>query len=70
MLIKHLTFVFIFFAFVRLQAQEKQSKFKESFKPSLVITTDFSYEFKSENFQKSEIFIKPEFTYKINKKTK
>lgn len=70
MLLKHLAFIIIFFSFVRLQAQEKQSKFKESFKPSLVIITDFSYEFKSESLQKAEIFIKPEFTYKINKNSK
>jgi len=51
-------------------AQEKQNKFKESFKASLVVISDFSYEFSSESLQKSEIILKPEFSYRLNKTSK
>ena len=53
-----------------VNAQEKQNKFKDSFKASLVVTSDFSYEFNSESLQKSEIIFKPEFSYRLNKNSK
>ena len=60
----------MFLLFSGLQAQEKQKSFKDAFKASLVITSDFSYEFKKEGLQKSEIILKPEFTYRLNRKSK
>ena len=51
-------------------AQEKQHKFKDAFKASLLIISDFSYELKKEGFQKSEIILKPEFSYRLNKHSK
>lgn len=56
--------------FAGLQAQEKQNTFKEAFKASLVITSDFSYEFKKSDLQKSEIILKPEFIYRLNRNSK
>jgi len=43
---------------------------KKKFKPSLVVTTDFSYEFHSKSMQKTELILKPEFTYSFNRKIK
>jgi len=65
----NLVIVFLFSLF-GAQAQEKQNKFKESFKASLVVTSDFSYEFKKEGLQKSEIILKPEFSYRLNRNSK
>ncbi|AUP78472.1 hypothetical protein C1H87_07005 [Flavivirga eckloniae] len=56
--------------FLGVHGQEKQNKFKKSFKASLVIDSDFSYEFKSEKSQKSEVILKPEFSYKLNRNSK
>ncbi len=57
-------------AFTGLNAQEKKQRFKKYFKASLVIATDISYEFNSNDLHKSELFVKPEFSYKINKNSR
>ncbi|NOR27275.1 MAG: hypothetical protein GQ540_01970 [Lutibacter sp.] len=62
--------IFLLFIFLRVNAQENKKSFKESLKASVVVKTDFSYEFKSEKLQKSELIIKPEFSYKLNKNSK
>ena len=60
MLSKYQALIILFLSLVGMQAQEKKKSFKESFKASLVVELDASYEFKSERLQKTEIFIKPE----------
>jgi len=67
---KNQIFVVLIFTFISLNAQEKKRKIKDSFKASLVVATDLTYEFNSKSLQKSEIFVKPEFTYKINKNSR
>jgi len=67
---KNQILIVLILAFTGLNAQEKKKSFKNSFRASLVVATDISYEFNSKNLQKSEIFIKPEFTYKIKKNSK
>ncbi len=53
-----------------VQAQKKQNKFKDAFKASLIVTSDFSYELQKDALQKSEIILKPEFSYKLNRSSK
>ena len=36
----------------------------------MVVATEFSYEFDTNSLQKSELILKPEFTYSFNRKTK
>ena len=63
-------YIFLF-SLIGIQVQSQIfSKSKKKFKPSLVIATDFSYEFHSKSMQKSELILKPEFTYSFNRKTK
>jgi len=70
MLSKYQVLIILFFSLVGLQAQEKKKSFKESFKVSLVVELDASYEFKSERLQKTKLFLKPEFSYRLNKNSK
>ena len=70
MLSKYKIFIVIFSVFAGLQAQDKQSTFKDAFKASLVITSDFSYELKKGGLQKAEIILKPEFSYRLNRNSK
>ncbi len=70
MFFKNQILAVLVFTFIGLNAQEKKSDFKKTFQSSLVVVTDISYEFNSKGLQKSEIFIKPEFIYKISKKSK
>jgi len=70
MLLKYKMFIAMFLLFASLQAQEKQKTFKDAFKASLVIMSDFSYEFKKGGPQKSEIILKPEFSYRLNRNSK
>jgi hypothetical protein len=56
--------------FIRVSSQENKRKFKDDFKFGLVAITDFSYEFDGQKMQKSEIILKPKFTYRINNKSK
>ncbi|SEK47797.1 hypothetical protein SAMN04487910_0617 [Aquimarina amphilecti] len=52
-------------------AQEKIKKtLKEKLETSLVVNSDISYEFKTKKNQKSEVILKPEFTYKFTRKSK
>lgn len=71
MLSKYSVLAIMFFSFLGLlQSQEKKNKFKESLNASLVVEMDVSYEFDSEQLQKTELFVKPEFSYRINKRSK
>jgi hypothetical protein len=70
MLQKYKIVIVLLLSLAGANAQEKQNKFKESFKAGLVVISDFSYEFKKEGLQKSEIILKPEFSYKLNKNSK
>lgn len=71
MLSKYSVLAIMFFSFLGLlQSQEKKNKFKESLNASLVVEMDVSYEFDSEQLQKTELFVKPEFLYRINKRSK
>ncbi|WP_298534920.1 DUF1302 family protein [uncultured Algibacter sp.] len=60
-----LVIIFLFLCLKSISQEDKQ-KFKDAFKASLVTVTDFSYEFKGDKMQKSEIILKPKFTYRIN----
>jgi len=60
--------VLLISAFLGMNAQEKKKTFKDSFKASLVVASDVSYEFSSGKLQKSELIIKPEFSYKVSSK--
>lgn len=51
---------------IKVNSQENKRKFKDAFRASLVAITDFSYEFEGRGMQKSEIILKPKFTYRIN----
>jgi hypothetical protein len=55
---------------MQVQSQNFSKSKRKKFKPSLVVATDFSYEFYSKSMQKSELILKPEFTYSFNRKTK
>ncbi|WP_136481320.1 DUF1302 family protein [Cognatitamlana onchidii] len=55
---------------IKTNAQANRRKFKDAFKASLVALTDFSYEFKGNKMQKSEIVLKPRFEYHINHASK
>lgn len=70
MLQKYKIALVLLFSLTGAIAQEKQHKFKDAFKASLLIISDFSYELKKEGFQKSEIILKPEFSYKLNRHSK
>lgn len=67
---KNQILVALIFTFIGLNAQEEKRSFKKSFGASLVVATDISYEFNSKSFQKTELFIKPEFSYRLNKNSK
>ncbi|NMH89839.1 DUF1302 family protein [Flavivirga algicola] len=68
MLYRYIVIGFLFS--MGVHAQKKQNTFREAFKASLVIVSDVSYEFKNEAFQKSEIILKPEFSYRLNRNSK
>jgi len=70
MSLKNQILMVLILAFTGLNAQEKKQRFKNSFNASLVVATDISYEFNSRELQKSELFVKPEFSYKINKNSR
>ncbi len=70
MLYKYIIVLLLFCAGAQSQAQKKQNKFKDALRASLIVTSDFSYEFKKEGLQKSEIILKPEFLYKLNRNSK
>jgi hypothetical protein len=53
-----------------IQAQDFSKRKKNKFKASLVVATEFSFEFDTKSLQKSELILKPEFTYSFNRKTK
>jgi len=55
---------------IQVQSQSFSKSKKQQFKPSLVVATDFAYEFHSKSMQKTEVIIKPEFTYWMGSKTK
>ncbi len=44
--------------------------FWEKWDPSLVVHLESSFEFNSKQLQKSEVIVKPEFTYKFNRRSK
>ena len=68
---KTVYYIFLFLLIgVQVQSQNFSKRNKKKFKPSLVVATDFSYEFYSKSSQKSELILKPEFTYSFNRKTK
>lgn len=70
MFYKYHVFLVLLFSFTVALAQDKQPKVKDAFKASLVITSGFSYEFEEKDVQKSELILKPEFSYKLNKNSK
>lgn len=55
---------------VGLYAQEGRKKFKEAFKASLLVEMDAAYELKNKELQKTELLIKPEFSYKFSRLSK
>ncbi len=67
---KNLLIIIIFLGFFRGSSQEQRGRVKDAFKPSLIAITDFSYEFSGRKMQKSEIILKPKFTYRINNKSR
>lgn len=54
----------------KVNSQENKRKFKDAFRSSLVAITDFSYEFEGQGMQKSEIILKPKFTYRLDNTSK
>lgn len=70
MAIKYPALIAIMLMYIQLHAQNSKRNFKESFKASLIAITDFSYEFDSRQMQKSELILKPKFTYRINNTSK
>jgi len=70
MLPRYQALIILLFFLVGLQAQEKKKSFKESLKSSLVVELDASYEFKNKSLQKTELIVKPEFSYRFNKNSR
>lgn len=58
--------IIVLLVYIKVDSQENKRKFKDAFRSSLVVITDFSYEPENKGVQKSEIILKPKFTYRIN----
>jgi hypothetical protein len=65
MSIKSAITITFLFAVLGLKAQEKKKKSKELFDANLVVESDNSFVFKDKEFQKTELILKPEFSYKL-----
>jgi len=70
MLTKIPLLIAILLSFLALKAQEKKKTFKESFDANLIVESDNSFGFKDKEIQKTELILKPEFSYKLTKTSK
>ncbi|WP_420399730.1 DUF1302 family protein [Flagellimonas sp.] len=62
--------LFLLLGLLGLAQEQPRKTFWDKLNPSLVVATETSYEFDSGQLQKSEWIIKPELTYKFNRRSK
>ncbi len=70
MFLKNPFAVLLFFLPILLHGQEEKKKLKDWIESSLVVEMDIAKEFKSKDFQKTELLLQPEFTFKKSKNSK